>query len=138
MLNSGFGDQGFEFVYEAQFAEPTAEDEFWAVAFRRFGGEVVLSGDKNIAKRPHQIAAFKENGLKCFFMLHGWSSMDIVFKVAHTIAWWPRIQGQIAKCGPGDAYWVPMALRPVPFKKVELPDGILAKAISARREKVQA
>jgi hypothetical protein len=135
MLNSGFGDQGFEFVWEPEFAPASSEDEFWAVAFKRFGGQIVISGDKNIAKRPHQIAAFKQNGLISFFMLHGWSCMDLTFKVGHTVAWWPRIQNQLHECHAGDAFWVPMALRNVPFKKVEIPDGVIKKAVAAHAKK---
>lgn len=132
MLNSGFGETGFEFVWEPEFAAPNADDEFWAVAFKRFGGEVVISGDKFIAKRPHQIQAFRENGLKSFFMLHNWSNMDLTFKAAHTIAWWPRIHAHLSQCKAGDAYWVPMAIRSVPFKKVEIPDGVTQKKASAK------
>jgi hypothetical protein len=132
MLNSGFGDTGYEFVWEPEFALPNADDEFWAVAFRRFGGEVVISGDKNIAKRPHQISAFQQNGLISFFMLKTWANQDLTFQAAHTIAWWPRIQAQLAKSREGDTYWVPMAIRNVPFVKVVLPDGITKKAAAAK------
>jgi hypothetical protein len=132
MLNSGFGDTGYEFVWEPDFAPANAEDEFWAVAFKRFGGAVVISGDKNIAKRPHQISAFRENGLISFFMLKTWASMDLTFKAGHTIAWWPRIQSHLAQCRAGDSFWVPMAMRTVPFVKVEIPDGVEKKAGAAR------
>jgi hypothetical protein len=124
MLNSGFGDTGYEFVWEPEFAPANADDEFWAVAFKRFGGAIVIFGDKNIAKRPHQIAAFRDSGLISFFMLHGWSNMDLTFKAAHTISWWPKIQAHLAQCQPGDSFWVPMTIRNVPFKKVMVPDGI--------------
>jgi hypothetical protein len=135
MLNSGFGDQGFEFVWEPDFAPAQSEDEFWATAFRRFGGQITLSADKNIAKRPHQILAFQENKLISFFMLHGWANMDMTFKVGHLVAWWPRIQIHIPQCKAGEAYWVPMSMRTIPFKKVELPDGILKKAAESRATK---
>ena len=78
MLTTGFGDQGFEFIYESDFAPADAPDEHWAVAFKRFGGRIVHSADKNIAKKPHQIMAFKENGLICFFLESRWSSSTAV------------------------------------------------------------
>lgn len=131
MLNSGFGDTGYEFVWEPEFAPASAEDEFWAVAFRRFGGAIVISGDKNIAKRPHQIAAFRENGLISFFMLHRWASQDLTFKAGHTIAWWPRIQAHLSLCKAGEAYWVPMSLRTIPFEKVVIPDAVTKKTKTA-------
>ena len=132
MLQSGFGDQGFEFIYETQFAPATAEDQFWATAFRRFGGEIVITGDKNIAKRPHQIIAFKDNDLICFFCEGRWSEMPQAYKAAHLIYWWPRIQEKIRKSVPRDCWWIPLMIKPDPFTKVEIPTHIEAKARAAR------
>ena len=128
MLNSGFGDLGYEFVYGTEFAAANSLDEFWADSFKKFGGRIVLSGDKNIGRRPHQIAAFKANGLICFFMLKTWASQDLAFKTSHLVAWWPRIQGHLPKCKDGDAYWVPMSMRHTPFKKIEIPHHVLEEA----------
>jgi hypothetical protein len=133
MLNTGYGSQGFEFVYETEFAAARDEDEFWATAFRRFGGEVILSGDKNIAKKPHQIIAFKENELICFFFDKRWANQDVTFQVAHMMFWWPRIQTQLDTCNPRDCWWVPMAIRDNPFRKIELPANVEAKAAAARK-----
>jgi len=132
MLNSGFQDQGFEFIWEPEFANAADPDEHWAVAFRRFGGEVVISGDKNIAKRPHQILAFQDNDLICFFCEHTWASQDMTFKCAHLLMWWTRIQAALATAKPKDCWWVPMALRDVPMRKVVLPDGIREAEITRR------
>ncbi|MDF1734932.1 MAG: hypothetical protein P1U37_06575 [Minwuia sp.] len=118
MLNSGFRDQGYEFHWEPSFASSSAEDEFWAAAFTRFGGQVVLTGDKNIARRPHQIAAFREHGLIGFYCARTWAQSDLAYKSAHLIRWWPTIHEMIAEAKPGDAWWVPMGLRGE-FKKVE-------------------
>lgn len=127
LLRTGFADQGFEFIYEKEFAPGNASDEFWAVAFKRFGGAVVISGDKNIAKRPHQILAFKENDLIGFFCESRWAGMDGAYKVAHLIYWWPRIQAQIEKSKPRDCWWVPVAIKPGEFRKVELPSHFEAE-----------
>lgn len=132
MLNTGYGSQGFEFVYESEFAGARAEDEFWATVFRKFGGEVVLSGDKNIAKKLHQVIAFKQNDLICFFCGQRWSNTDVAFKVAHMIYWWPRIQAHLEHCKPGDCFWVPMGIRPGEFRKVTLPPDVEAAAAKAR------
>jgi PIN like domain len=133
LLNTGFGSQGFEFVYETEFAAARDEDAFWATAFRRFGGEVVLSGDKQIAKKPHQIIAFKENELICFFCDKRWGNQDVIYQVAHMMFWWPRIQTQIEICKPRDCWWVPMAIRHDQFRKVELPADVEAAAAEARQ-----
>jgi hypothetical protein len=132
LLQTGFGDQGFEFVYLPQFAAGNSPDEFWAVAFKRFGGQIVLSGDKNIAKKPHQVIAFKENGLICFFCDRRWAAADLTFKAAHLVYWWPRIQARISESKPRDCWWVPMAIKDQDFRKVEIPDHVEAKAAKER------
>jgi hypothetical protein len=124
MLNSGFRDQGYEFIWEPEFAAPNAEDEHWATAFRRFGGSIVITGDKNIAKRPHQIKAFQDNELICFFCERTWSSFDMTFKCSHLLMWWMRIQKILPEAKPRDCWWIPLALRDVPLTKVLVPDGI--------------
>lgn len=122
MLQTGFGDHGYEFLYITEFASANSPDEFWASAFKRFGGSVVVTGDKNIARRPHQIEAFRENDLICFFCDKRWAACDVTFKVAHIVFWWPRIHSQIQLSNPRDCWWVPMAIAPKDFRKVELPN----------------
>jgi hypothetical protein len=133
MLNSGFGDQGYEFIWEPAFASPDAEDEHWAMAFKRFGGEVVITGDKNIAKRLHQILAFKDNNLICFFCKNAWASQDPVFKCAHLLMWWPRIQATLQSAKPKDCWWIPMGLRAgLPLEEVRIPNDARQKAAVRR------
>lgn len=132
MLNSGFKDQGYEFIWEPKFASPSAKDEHWATIFRRFGGEIVITGDKNIAKRPHQILAFKENDLICFFNTNTWAEHDMTFKCAHTMMWWMRIQPILATAKPRDCWWLPMSLRDGTPKEVRIPDGAFKEARSRR------
>lgn len=134
MLNTGFGTQGFEFLYEREFCSASAEDEFWAAAFARFGGAIVISADKNIAKRPHQIMAFKDNGLVCFFFESKWAQMDTAFKAAHIVYWWPRIQSRIESSKRGDCWWVPMPIAPAEFRAVQIPTS--AQDRPATRSKV--
>lgn len=107
MLNSGFRDTGYEFHWEPDFAPASAADEFWAAAFQRFGGTVVITGDKNIARRPHQLIAFRECGLTCFFCGSTWSRFDLAFKVGHIIRWWPVIRSQVEANTPEKSWWLP-------------------------------
>src|SRR5690606_11464749 len=111
-------------IWVPEFVPPRTQDESWADSFRRFGGRVVISGDKNIAKRPHQVLAFKENRFVCFFCDKNWASKDGMFKVAHLIYWWPRIQNKINESQPMDCWWVPALIQRAEFRKVEVPDGV--------------
>jgi hypothetical protein len=128
MLETGFAELGYEFIHEPDFAPRTAEDEHWALAFRRFGGEIVVSADKNIAKRPHQIVAFKDNNLICFFCEKTWSQRDHTFKAAHRVYWWPRIHAHLGNCKSKDCWWVPMGIGPLEFREVKVPTHVLKTA----------
>ena len=125
MLESGYSGQGFEFLWVPDLVPANTEDEYWAGAFRRFGGQIVVSGDKNIAKKPHQISAFKENDLICFFCDKKWSEQDNTYKASHLIYWWPQIQLKFEESSPKDCWWVPMGIREQPFKPVKVPDHVL-------------
>jgi len=127
MLQSGFGDQGFEFLWEPNFAAANAKDEAWTAAFRRFGGQLVITGDKNLAKRPHQILAFMESGLIGFFFERRWANHDLPFKAAHMMIWWPRIQSKFGECKPRECWWVPGILGGGDFRRAELPQHVQAK-----------
>lgn len=133
MLQTGYGDQGFEFLWEPDFAAASAADEFWAVAFKRFGGHLVITGDKNIAKRPHQIVAFMDNDLICYFCNSRWAHGKLIDKVTHVLYWWPRIQAHYAGCRPRDCWWLPMGVRPAEFKKVEVPESVQEAARANRK-----
>jgi hypothetical protein len=127
MLQSGFGDQGYEFLWEPDFAAANAGDDVWTVAFRRFGGQLVITGDKNLARRPHQVLGFIENDLVGFFFERKWAERDLAFKAAHMMMWWPRIQRQYSTCRPRDCWWVPSVLRDGAMRKVELPKNAEGK-----------
>ncbi len=132
LLKAGFQDQGYEFFWEPEFAPAKAADEFWADAFRRFGGEIVISADKMIACRPHQIRAFEQNGLKSFFLGRRWQPTTMRYKAAHIMFWWPKIASVALTIPKGQSYWVPIELTDKKLKRAEVPDDAATKKRSAR------
>jgi hypothetical protein len=100
MLENLYGHRGFEFIHVTTFAAASSGDDFWADAFKRFGGHVTLSGDGRIAYKPHQAIAFLDNGFLAFFCDSPWSEMPGHLKAAHLAFWWPTIEEKIRE---GDA-----------------------------------
>lgn len=132
MLNASFGNRGFEFVHVSSIVPANSTDEFWAAAFRRFGGEITLSADKNIMKKPHKAAAFLENGFKAFFMQPPWSNAPGRVKFAHLTYCWQDIALKAADCEGGVCWQVPfnyknevLTLSSAEFKQLKVPDHIL-------------
>lgn len=130
MLNAGYGDKGYEFVFIADLTGHGAEDEFWAERFKRFGGEIVLSADKNIAKNPYKLKAFQDNDLICFFMQPLWSNRPGHYKLAHAVYWWHWIDKYLVSCQPKDCWQVPLPLNgsDAEFKKLQVPDDVMRAA----------
>jgi hypothetical protein len=127
LLQTGFGQQGFEFIHESKFADRRDDDEHWVEKFRQFGGRVVLSADRNIGKRPHQRLAFKRAGMKTFFLHQKWHTFSMSYRAAHLIQWWPRVADQLRQMRNGDAFWVPPSMEGA-FKAVEVPEEVLNAA----------
>lgn len=132
MLNAGFKDAGYEFYWEPEFAPPDSTDEFWAAAFQRFGGSVVITGDKNIGRRPHQMLAFQQCQLTCFFCGGSWSGMDLAFKCGHLIRWWPEIRAIIERSEEQKSWWIPAGMQGA-FKEVQV--GAMMRSLEKQTKK---
>lgn len=134
ILGSLYGARGFEFVKVSDFATVTDEDEIWADSFKRFGGSVVLSGNKKIGTKPHQALAFIENGFLSFFMNRPWSEMRGHMKAAHLVYWWQHIEpiinsGVRSKCFrvPCDERDGKLILESTELKEMVIPEAVLAE-----------
>jgi hypothetical protein len=126
-LTAVYGSGELEFVYVPDIVAPGTDDGFWAERFRQLGGRITLSGDKNIAKRPHQIIAFQRNELITFFMEPPWSSAPLHAKAAHLIYWWPAISKQIDNSSVGDVWQVPYRFESGDMKSLRIPEDAIAK-----------
>lgn len=135
MLDAAFNRRGFEFVPVGKIVPPRTADETWAPVFKRFGGEITLSADKNIIKKPHKALAFLQNGFKAFFMPPHWSNAPGQVKLAHLVYWWPEIAKHAVTCATGSCWQVPLDYRdgvlrlgPDEFKELKIPDDVLARS----------
>lgn len=90
-----YGQNGFEFHHVSKLVPQNSTDDFWADAFKRFGGHVVLSGDGQIAYRPHKALAFIDNGFMSFFLSSPWHHLEGHGKIAHILYHWPQIEAKI-------------------------------------------
>lgn len=134
VLTSAYGDRGYEFVHVRDLVPARHEDEHWANAFVRFGGNVTISGDVGIAKKPHKQVAFIDNGLACFFLQPPWSAAPGKVKLAHLVYWWPAIEDKISQGAEGQCWQVPfeyrsqiLRLRSLEFNHLKVPDEVLEK-----------
>ena len=94
-LETAYSASGFKFISVEDLGG--GEDEVWADSFRQFGGRLVLSGDANIGKRPHQAAAFIELGLTCYFPKSPFNHLRIFQQHAYILHNWRIISDHFQK-----------------------------------------
>lgn len=126
-LKAVYGSEETEFIHIPSLVPANSQDEFWAQEFRKVGGRVVISADVHIARRPHQILAFQNNELTCFFMQPPWSVQRLNVKVAHLIYWWPTIEAKIDESRVGDVWQVPHTFKISDMKSLRIPDEAVAR-----------
>lgn len=147
VLESMYGENGFEFYHVSKLVPPASSDDFWADALKRFGGHVALSGDGQIAYRPHKALAFIDNGFISFFVASPWHHMGGPGKVAHLIFHWPFIEAKIREGQQGTCWRVPcdakrakgkiehLRLRKTDLLALEIPKHVLEAARKAKAAK---
>jgi hypothetical protein len=124
VLNAAYGDKGYEFIFIADLTGHGAEDEFWAESFQAFGGEIVLSADRTITRKPHMMRAFQDTGLISFFMQPLWSNRPGHYKLAHAMYWWHWIDKRLSSCAIGECWQVPLVINGKDLQRLYLPAGL--------------
>ena len=94
-----------EAVNQSEYA--TNEDEDWVAAFARDGGNVILSADRQMLKRPTLISHIARTGLVGIYVRGGYANADRVRQAAHLLFWWPKIEAKIETAPAGSAWIVP-------------------------------
>ena len=135
VLKSLYGHHNFEFIHLRDLVKGNTPDDQWAQNYAKFGGHVVISGDTNIAYRPHLAVAFIDNQFTCFFPCGDWSRLQGAQKAAAIVHWWPMIAEILPNCKTGTLWRMKctavkgaIRLGPEPFEPLTLPDDVLAEA----------
>lgn len=145
VLDALYGHLGFEFTHVKDFADPASPDDFWADVFGRFGGEVTLSADGQIAYKPHKVLSFIDNGFIAFFAATPWQHMPGHLKAAHLAHAWPAIEAKIREGEKGRCWRIPcvtkivdgkhsdLHLSPVSLEPLVIPEDVLQSARQIKR-----
>lgn len=82
-------------------------DEDWVSAFANSGGNVFLSADRQMLKRPALISKISELNLIGIYLPSDWAQSKRHLQAAHILYWWPKIEATLETCAPGTAWNVP-------------------------------
>jgi hypothetical protein len=98
---------GWEISHVRDLHSARTADETWIPQFALEGGEVILSADRKMLARPHQLAAIAESGLICVFFSTQWAQAKRHEQAAQILHWWPCIEKTLIESKPKDCWKVP-------------------------------
>lgn len=98
---------GWELTHVRDFNSARTADETWIPRFVLEGGQVILSADRKILSRPHQLLAISEGNLIGIFLPAKWAEARGHAQAAHILWWWPRIEAIIKISKPKQCWRVP-------------------------------
>jgi hypothetical protein len=121
---------GWEITHVREFNSARTADETWIPRFAQEGGNVILSADRRILSRPHQIAALAESGVIGIFLSPQWANCHRNEQAAQILHWWPRIEKVILDSKPKDCWKVPHGYNKGSLEKIVVNFDKAAKAAS--------
>ena len=98
---------GGELSHVRDFHAPRTADETWIPRFVVEGGQAIISADRRILARPHQMAAISEGNLIGIFLPAKWAQARGHEQAAHILWWWPRIEKTLNTSTPTQCWKIP-------------------------------
>ena len=83
----------------------------WIKRFAEAGGKVIISGNTDMKKQPHERLALVETGMVTIFFEDQWSKWPFFRKCALLLHWWPAIVKTAKTAKPGSFWHVPCEWR---------------------------
>ena len=87
-------------------------DVNWIKTAGRDGGWIAITNDHHISTRPHEIAAWRQNGLIGFVLPKMFNQLTFWAKAAFLTRWWDEIIKAARTAAAGDMYLVPSKWTP--------------------------
>jgi predicted nuclease of predicted toxin-antitoxin system len=103
------GGQGREFTvsHVRDLVGKNVSDTEWIAAVKGKGEAVVISGDRRMLTRVHELEALRTAQLTTFILAPGWSNLKFWDKAWLLIRWWPKLVEIAEASPPGTIFRVP-------------------------------
>ena len=83
------------------------EDKIWVRKFAAAGGQAIVSADFAMTKRPHEVAAINETGLRLVILDERWPRQKKNIQISYLFYWWPEIEKTLSSASSGKCFKVP-------------------------------
>lgn len=126
---------GFELTSVIKTGFKGTSDVHWITAFAADGGEAILTADTDFLKQPPQVQAVERTGVRVIHLPSAWANATLALQASHLLAWWKRIEAQLAVMNGRECYTMPFNVsEDAVLKKVALDfQGMNKKAKKAKR-----
>jgi len=88
-----------------------SEDAHWITAFSQHGGDAILTADADFVKRPPQVKAVFDTGLKVIHLPGKWGNSSGDIQAAFMLMWWSRIEKCLETMKPRECFQPPWNIR---------------------------
>ena len=122
---------GFELTHVRDFHAARTADETWIPRFAAENGQVILSADRKMLGRPHQLAAIAEGDLIAVFLSAQWAEARRNVQAASILWWWPKIELTIKSATPQQCFRVPWDFKGETLEELRVD---FVKAAASRRQ----
>jgi hypothetical protein len=105
-LNALTERDGFSVKHVRDFVGKQTDDIDWIAAVAKEGGSVI-SGDRRLTTREHELRALRDSGLITFILAPGWSKLPFWEKAWLLTRWYPKLAEIASRSPAGRIYRVP-------------------------------
>jgi hypothetical protein len=95
---------GFDLDSITLVGQRGSSDEHWITSFGKDGGTAILTADTDFVKRPHQVMAVHDAGLRIVHLPPKWANAPLHLQIAHLLIWWGRIEAAIRSASPRECW----------------------------------
>ncbi|WP_299436124.1 DUF5615 family PIN-like protein [uncultured Rhodospira sp.] len=81
-------------------------DHHWITAFAHEGGHAILSTDTDFLKKPQQVLAVEDTGLRVIWFAPPHGNAKLELQTANILMWWPRIEAKLREARPRECWAV--------------------------------
>lgn len=115
-LNALSERDGNSVVHVRDFVGESTDDVDWIAAIATGEPSAVVSGDRRMLTRVHELQALRASGFTTFVLAPGWSGLIFWEKAWLLTRWWPTIIALATIVPAGTIFQVPHRHRPTTLR----------------------
>ncbi|MCH8183916.1 MAG: hypothetical protein IID55_12090 [Proteobacteria bacterium] len=110
--------ENVEVVHLRDKFDGATPDTEWIGALGSEGSWIIISGDTQIQKKPHERKAWKDSGLTLFVFTKGWTEANFWEQAWRLFRWWPDIMKHAERHPTNAGFSVGWKQAPGKFPKI--------------------